>query len=115
MTQVPQQPTPAQPPPAGGQPKPPGLAIASLVCGIAGFPMIGACFTGIIVGIVGAVLGHIALKKIRASSGTLGGEGMAKAGMICGYISAGLGVVVLIIYIAVIGIAISQGRLEPSS
>jgi len=33
----------------------------------------------------------------------------AKTGMICGYISAGLGVVILIIYIAVIGIAISQG------
>ncbi len=114
MTQVPQQPTAVQPPPAGGQPKPPGLAIASLVCGIAGFPMIGACFTGIAVGIVGAVLGHIALKKIRASSGTLGGEGMAKAGMICGYISAGLGVVVLIIYIAVIGFAISQGQMDSS-
>ena len=60
------------------------------------------------------MLGHIALKKIRASSGTLGGEGMAKAGMICGYISAGLGVLILIIYIAVIGIAISQGQMDSS-
>ena len=84
------------------QRKTPGLAIASLVCGIAGFPMIAACFSGIAVGIVGAVLGHIALKKIRASNGTLGGEGMAKAGMICGYISAGLGLLILIAYLAMV-------------
>jgi len=37
-----------------------------------------------------------------------------KAGMICGYISAALGVVILIIYAALIGFAISRGQLEPS-
>ena len=100
---------------ASGQPKPPGLAIASLVCGIAGFPMIFACWSGIAVGTVGAVLGHIALKKIRESQGTLGGEGMAKAGMICGYISAALGVLLLIAYIIFIVFAVSRGEMHSYS
>jgi len=108
---VPQQP-PEQAQVPAGQPKPPGLAIASLICGIAGFPLIFACFTGIPVGIVGAILGHVASKKIRESRGVLGGAGMAKAGMICGYISAALGVILLIVYVAFIGFVVSQGEFE---
>jgi uncharacterized membrane protein YeaQ/YmgE (transglycosylase-associated protein family) len=100
---------------ASGQPKTPGLAIASLICGIAGFPLFFVCFSGIAAGIVGAVLGHIALKKIRQSQGTLGGEGMAKAGMICGYISAGLGVLILIAYIAFLVFAVSRGEMHSYS
>jgi len=56
MTQMPSPSAGTQPPAPSGQPKPAGLAIASLVCGIAGFPMIFACFSGIAVGIVGAVI-----------------------------------------------------------
>jgi hypothetical protein len=38
----------------------------------------------------------------------------AKAGMICGYISAGLGLLILIIYIVFVVIAISRGEMHSS-
>jgi hypothetical protein len=85
----------AQPPyggygyPGYGPPVPPsqqtnGLAIASLVCSLAGlFTCISAP--------VGAVLGHIAKKQIRERGE--GGEGLAQAGIIIGWILTGLGIV----------------------
>ncbi|CAM8621092.1 Domain of unknown function DUF4190 [Acidimicrobiia bacterium] len=57
------------------------LGIASLVC------------CGFILGIPAIILGSNAKKKIASSGGTLGGEGMAKAGVILGWISVGLSIV----------------------
>lgn len=58
------------PPPAPASPKTSGLAIASLVLGILG------CTS-----IIGLVLGIIALVRINDSRGTLGGRGVAIAGI----------------------------------
>jgi hypothetical protein len=61
-----------------------GLAIASLVCGIAAFvaiPVIGS--------IAAIVLGHSARKEIERTFG-LEGEGYASAGIILGWIGVGL-------------------------
>lgn len=78
---------PPPPPPEGGYaaggypPKTNGLAIASLVCSLA----------GLLVGIsapVGAVLGHIARKQIRERGE--GGDGFALAGIIVGWVLTGL-------------------------
>ena len=81
---------PPPPPPYGGAPgyggyvaAPPqnGLAIAAMVCSLAGiltlisFP-------------VGAILGHIALKQVRERGEQ--GEGFAKTGIIVGWIGTGL-------------------------
>ena len=57
-------------------PKTSGMAIASLVCGILGF-----CTAGI-GGLVGLVLGIVAIAKINASNGALGGRGLSVAGII---------------------------------
>jgi hypothetical protein len=63
------------------KPKAPGLAIASLICGIFGF------FTCLLTGIPAIITGHIAQSKIKASGGALGGLGMALTGTILGYVT----------------------------
>jgi hypothetical protein len=54
-----------------------GLAIASLVCSIAGFLVIPL--------VLGIVFGFVARSQIRNSNGTQGGQGLALAGIIIGF------------------------------
>jgi hypothetical protein len=54
-----------------------GLAIASLVCSIAGFLVIPL--------VLGIVFGFIARSQIKNSNGTQGGKGLALAGIIIGF------------------------------
>lgn len=71
-----------------------GLAIASLVCGIAAwiiFPVVAA--------IAAVVTGHLAKKEIRESGNTLGGDGMALAGLLMGYIQLGLFALAILVVI----------------
>ncbi len=49
-----------------------------------------------LIGPIAAIIaGHMAKKEIKASAGTVGGNGMATAGLIMGYIMLALIVVVL--------------------
>lgn len=90
---------------AYGQPmaKPPtdGLAIASLI--VSCVAVAGLCTWGIggILGIVGAILGHVSQKRIRNTGAS--GRGMALAGVIVGWSAAALGLVI----IGVIAIAVA--------
>ncbi|WP_431908951.1 DUF4190 domain-containing protein [Micromonospora carbonacea] len=77
-----------------------GMAIAALVLSLVG---IGSCITAPI----GAILGHVARKQIRETGE--GGEGMAKAAIIVGWILTGLMVLAILGYVALIIIAISTG------
>ena len=60
-----------------------GLALASLILGIAGIVL---CL-GPLAGIPGVICGHIAQSKIKQSGGTLSGDGLALGGLITGYIA----------------------------
>ena len=60
------------------------LGILSLVC------------CGLLAGIPALILGNTAQKEIAASGGAQSGEGMAKAGVILGWISIALSVLFLI-------------------
>ena len=60
-----------------------GLAVASLVLGIAG---IGLCL-GPLAGIPAVICGHKAQREIRTSGGNVSGGGLATAGLVTGYIS----------------------------
>jgi hypothetical protein len=85
--------------------KPPteGLAIASLVISCIAVP--GAlCASGVggLIGIVGAVLGHVAQRKIRANGSS--GRGMALAGVIVGWVAAAIALVM----VAVIVVAVAS-------
>lgn len=76
-----------------------GMAVASLVCSLVGLIM---CFPAIL----GIIFGHIGYSK--AKRGEAGGQGMAMAGMIIGYVITGLWLVPLLLWM-VFGIALIGG------
>lgn len=63
-------------PPQLVKPKTSGLAIASLICSLFGI--------FILPGLIGVILGIIALVTIKKAAGKIGGEGLALAGIIVG-------------------------------
>jgi hypothetical protein len=81
--------TSPSPPPTGPQTVPysPPAAIWSLILAVLSFTC-GWLFTAI----PAVICGHIARSKIRKSGGTLGGRGIATAGLILGYIALVLGI-----------------------
>ena len=89
----------------GAPKKDSGLAIASLVCGIAAwiiFPIVAA--------IAAVITGHLAKKEIRNSNGTLSGDGMALAGLLMGYIQLGLFVLAIIVIMVLVLAFAPSGR-----
>jgi hypothetical protein len=78
-----------------------GLAVASLICSIAG---VASCF---VLSILGTVFGHVARRQIRVSGE--GGDGLALAGVIIGWI----GVSILLLccggYLALVGFGVLSG------
>jgi Domain of unknown function (DUF4190)/DUF1707 SHOCT-like domain len=82
-----------QPMPGMGRPTN-GLAVGSLVCGI------GQIFAWFVGGVVAIILGHMALRQIRRTGED--GAGMAKAGLILGYLGVALSVVGTIAFIALV-------------
>jgi len=89
---------PPSPPPAPAPPRMPparpvtslptsGLAVASLLLGIGGLtilPLLGS--------IAAIILGYMARSEIRRSPDRVGGEGVATAGIVLGWISVGVAV-----------------------
>lgn len=118
-----QHPTPAQPahpaqpgqypPPAAGYvPVPPaagngyaaapptnGLALASMICGLAG--LLGNVFVVFLVmpffvSLAAVILGHVALSQLKKRPGT-GGRGMAITGLVTGYVAVGVAAIAVIV------------------
>lgn len=56
-----------------------GMAIASLVLGLLWFGWVGS--------LLAIIFGHCAQSEIRRSGGTIGGKGMATAGLVLGYLA----------------------------
>jgi competence protein ComGC len=86
------------PPPVPGaaQPKTSALSIWSLVLGILSL----LCFT-IFAAIPGVICGHKALSRINRSGGTLGGKGLAIAGLITGYLGIAWAIFVIPLLLAI--------------
>ena len=80
--------TQSQPTSPAPAPKTSGHAIAGLLVGLGGL-----CTCGV-GGIAGLVLSIVALKKIDASGGTLGGRGLAIAGIIASAVCILIGLVI---------------------
>ena len=95
MTQPPPDPATLAAPPLPEGPKTSGLAIASLICGIAGL-----CTCGL-GGLVGLVLSLVAMGRIRRSRGELGGRGIALAGLIVSIIAGALALIHLAIFLGI--------------
>ena len=62
-------------------PSPNGMAIASLVLGV-----IGVLGAAIFTSLPAIICGHIARRQIRNAEGREGGDGMAMAGLVMGYL-----------------------------
>ncbi|HEU0028975.1 MAG TPA: DUF4190 domain-containing protein [Ktedonobacterales bacterium] len=71
------------------------LAIASFVCSLVGVVVAG-------LGIVGIILGHIALGQIKRSNGYERGHGYAVAGLIIGYAEVAIGLIIAILFFSLI-------------
>ncbi|WP_433531174.1 DUF4190 domain-containing protein [Micromonospora sp. CA-263727] len=94
----PPQPGYGYPPPAYGYPQQTNsLAIVALVLSLIG---IGSCITAPI----GAIMGHVAMRQIRERGE--GGEGLAKAAIIVGWILTALMAVLIVGWILLIAFAI---------
>jgi glycerol-3-phosphate acyltransferase PlsY len=76
-----------------------GLAVASLILSLVG---LASCITAP----VGAILGHVARRQIRERGE--GGEGMATAGIIVGWILTGLLLLLIAFYVVIIIFAINS-------
>jgi hypothetical protein len=74
-----------------------GMAIASLV--VSCVSVLGLCTWGIgaILGLVGAILGHVAQRRIRNTGA--GGRGMALAGVIVGWSVFVLGLIIAAVFV----------------
>jgi hypothetical protein len=92
--------------PAPAQPSTNGMAIASMVVSIVG--ALGLCAYGLggYVGIVGAILGHVARRQVRERGEA--GAGMALAGIIVGWIATAIAVVATIALIALVVFAVNN-------
>lgn len=74
------------------------LAVVSIIAGILGFtlfPLLGS--------IIALVTGYMARNEIQESIGSIGGDGLATAGIILGWIGVGMSVIGFCIAGAVIG------------
>ncbi len=68
-----------------------GLAIASLVCGICGLVI---PWVGFILSVLAIVFGGVAISQTRKDP-SLGGRGMAIAGLVCGIVAISLWVILI--------------------
>lgn len=80
-----------------GVPKTEVTAIVSLVLGIVSTTV---CGLGLLLAIPGLIVGIIARNKIGQSGGQLGGEGLARAGIIVSAISIALNLFVVVVIVA---------------
>lgn len=83
----------------------PGTAIASLVLGIVAIVSVFGCFPGLVLGVPGAICGHMALKMINRSGGQQQGRGLAVAGLATSYAAIALGILFSILIAAVVVIS----------
>ncbi|MGC1210210.1 MAG: DUF4190 domain-containing protein [Micromonospora sp.] len=88
--------------PNAGYPQPQGqqntLGLVSMILGIAAIPLLCCVYLGIPVGIAAVITGYLGRQK--AAQGLATNDGQAKAGLICGAIAVGLGVLLIILAVA---------------
>ncbi len=79
-----------QPPVRHGQYGVPGVAIASLVCGILSFMLL------LLTSVPAVICGHRALNKIKRAGGAYSGEWLAITGLVIGYVMSVVSMFVLL-------------------
>ncbi|WP_433370913.1 DUF4190 domain-containing protein [Actinoplanes sp. CA-142083] len=85
-----------------------GLAIASLAVSCAAVPALCAYGIGGLLGVVGAIMGHVARRRIAANGSD--GAGMALAGIIVGWVTTAL----LVLGIALVIVLVVLSENDPN-
>src|SRR5512138_2150488 len=83
-------------------------AVVSLISGILGW--LGIVGLG---GLAAVITGHIAKSQIRSSAGRMGGDGLATAGLVLGYLNIALAVFGICLVILVFAGVISGAAICP--
>lgn len=83
-----------------------GKSVAGMICGILSVLTSEVVVPGLVLGILGIIFSRKARKEIQKSNGSIGGEGMAIAGFVCGIVGLVLSVVVGLILAALLGFGI---------
>jgi hypothetical protein len=89
-----------------GQAPSQGMAIASMVCGIVGLILCCTGYFSAAIAITAVALGHVAISRNKQNPVANGGKGMARAGLILGYLG-------LLFSILMIGLDIWVKTLSP--
>jgi len=84
---------------------PQGMAVAALVTGILSLTL-----CGIFTAIPAIICGHIGVKQ--ANNGEASGRSMAMAGMIMGYVSLAITLLIIIAYVAIIVLAVGAAAAQ---
>jgi len=84
--------------PALQKPKTSGLAIASLVCGIAAWTLLPILVTAV----AAVVTGQMAKREVKSKPDTVSGNGMATAGLILGWAQIALVSLALIAFLVIL-------------
>lgn len=79
-----------------------GLAIASLICGIAAIPGFFCCLA-LPLSLAAIICGHLAMAEIARNPRLENSRGMAKAGLIMGYIVIALNIVLIVFQVGLAG------------
>jgi hypothetical protein len=87
-------------------PKTNGMAVAAMVVSIVA--AVGICAYGVggLLGVVGALLGHVSRRQIRGSGEA--GDAMAMAGVIVGWIAFAIGVIAVGVIAAIVVAAVNS-------
>ncbi|MGD0876779.1 MAG: DUF4190 domain-containing protein [Anaerolineales bacterium] len=78
------------------------LAIVSLISGIVSWFLI-----PFVAAVVAIITGHMAKNEIHKSNGMIGGNGLATAGLVLGYIQIGLGVCVCLAVVVMLALGMT--------
>jgi hypothetical protein len=92
--------TTPHPPGITPQPKTSVMAVWSLVLGIIALLLLLVCI-GPLFAIPGVICAHLAYSRIKHSGGTLGGQGIALAGLITNYVSIGMSIFLVPMMLAI--------------
>lgn len=76
-----------------------GLALTSMICGIAGLVLMFFCGLGFLPAVAALITGFIARSQINQSGGVQGGSGQALAGIITGAAAIGLSILFIVLWL----------------
>jgi hypothetical protein len=87
------------------------LAVASMICGIAGIVLVWFCGLGVPPAIVALITGFLGRSQINESGGVQGGSGMALAGIITGAAAIAVALLFLVLQLVfgTVGAILSSG------